>query len=172
MGQTPIGIGRMRKIDENTEKVKKYKVMNLTISLNKIEELDEAIDISCQISVPSPAEVQKYHNKQDWLKKIKDGGLLLTTKKDGHLAGYAICYREDRTFHIWNVGVLEDFRGMGMWKKMYERILDYAVKSGSDLLTLNTYKSKFSGMYSFCQKNGFVEYKIEDGKSYFIKHIP
>ena len=146
--------------------------MNLTLSLNDVDDLDQAIDISNQISVPSPAEAQKYHNKQDWLKKIEDGGLLVTTKKDRHMAGYAICYREDRIFHIWNVGVLESYRGQGVWKKIYERILDYAVKAGCDQLTLNTYKSKYSSMYSFCLKQRFVEYKIEDGKSYFIKHIP
>ena len=132
--------------------------MDLLMSLNKVEELDEAIDISNQIFVPSPAEALKYYNKQDWLKKIEDGGLLVTVKKDGHLAGYVICYREDQIFHIWNVGVLEDFRGLGIWKKMYGSILDYAIKSGCDQLTLNTYKSKFSSMYSFCQKHGFVEW--------------
>ncbi len=146
--------------------------MNLTISLNKTEELDEAIDISNQISVPSPAEAQKYHNKQDWLQKVKDGGLLVTAKQDRQMAGYAICYREDHIFHIWNVGVLESYRGQGVWKKIYETICQYATEKGCDRLTLNTFKSKFSGMYSFCLKSGFVEYKIEDGKSYFIKHIP
>lgn len=146
--------------------------MNLTVSLNKIEELHEAIDISNQISVPTPVEAEKYHNKHDWMKKIEDGGLLVTVKQDGQMAGYALCYREDHIFHIWNVGVLEDFRGLGIWKKMYETISQYAVKNGCNQLTLNTYKSKYSSMYSFCQKHGFVEYKIEDGKSYFIKHIP
>lgn len=145
--------------------------MDLLISLNKTEELDEAIDISNQIFVPSPAEALKYYNKQDWLKKIEDGGLLVTAKQDGHMAGYAICYREGHVFHIWNVGVLESYRGQGVWKKIYETIYQYATKNGCNQLTLNTYKSKFSGMYSFCQKNGFVEYKIEDGKSYFVKHI-
>ena len=146
--------------------------MSITLSLNDIDDLDEALDISNQISVPSPAEAEKYHNKQDWLKKIEDGGLLVTAKQDGHMAGYAICYREDHVFHIWNVGVLEDFRGLGIWKRVYETIYQYAIKNGCDQLTLNTYKSKFSSMYSFCIKHGFVEYKIEDAKSYFIKHIP
>ena len=146
--------------------------MSITLSLNDIDDLDEAIDISNQISVPSPAEAEKYHNKQDWLKKIIDGGLFVTAKQDGQMAGYAICYREDRIFHIWNVGVLESYRGQGVWKKIYETICQYAAEKGFERLTLNTFKSKFSGMYSFCQKHGFVEYKIEDGKSYFTKHIP
>jgi len=146
--------------------------MSITLSCNDIDDLDEAIDISCQISVPSPAEAEKYHNKQDWLKKIKDGGLLVTAKQDRQMAGYAICYREDQIFHIWNVGVLESYRGQGVWKKIYETIHQYATKNGFSQLTLNTFKSKFSSMYSFCLKQGFVEYKIEDGKSFFTKHIP
>lgn len=145
--------------------------MNLKISLNRIEELDTALDVSKQVFKPSPEEMQKYHNRKDWLEKISNGGLLITTKDTNTIVGFAICYPKKGNFHIWNVGVLKNYRGLGVWRQMYENILNFAKEKGFKNLTLNTYKNKFPDMYSFCLNHGFVVYKTEEEKSFFIKDI-
>lgn len=145
--------------------------MNLIINLNKIEELDEALEVSNLVFKPSPVEVEKYHNRNDWVEKIKNNGLLITAKNNNLMVGFSICYPKDGKFHIWNVGVLENYRKLGVWKQMYDAVLKFAIEKGFKHLTLNTYKDKFSNMYAFCLNQGFVEYKTEEGKSYLVKDI-
>ena len=145
--------------------------MEIVLHINKYEELDKALDISNQVFKPSAEELLKYHNKNDWSNKIDNGGLLITAWDNKKIVGFSICYPKEGNFHIWNVGVLENYRGFGVWKKMYEAIQKFALEKKFKQLTLNTYKNKFPNMYSFCLERGFREYKAEVGKSYFIKDV-
>lgn len=145
--------------------------MNLQISINKIKELDAVLDISRKVFEPSMEEIRRYHDRNDWLEKINNGGLLITVSDNMTPVGFAICYSKENYLHIWNVGVLEDYRKLGIWNEMYEHIIHFAELNKFKHLSLNTYKEKFPHMYSFCIKNGFREVKTEDGKSFFMKDI-
>ena len=145
--------------------------MNIKLDINKLEDLDDTIEVSKKIFNPTPEEEKIYHNKKDWLKKIKNNGLLITARANNELVGFSICYSKGNKLHIWIVGVLEKNRRFGIWKQMHQSISNYAQKNDLKHLTLNTYESRFPGMYNFCLKNGFKEYKVEKGKSFFIKNI-
>ncbi|HLE49451.1 MAG TPA: GNAT family N-acetyltransferase [Patescibacteria group bacterium] len=145
--------------------------MKITLHKNKIEELDNALYLSKQVFKPTSEEIKKYHNRDDWLNKINNVGLLLTVWNNKKMVGFSICYPKEENFHIWNAGVLENYRGFGVWKEMYEAILKFAIDKKYNHLTLNTYKNKFANMYSFCLKRGFKEYRVKEGKSYFIKDV-
>lgn len=72
-------------------------------------------------------------------------------------------------------GVLEKYRGLGLWNEMYKKIEEYAENKNFHKLTLNTYKDKFSVMYKFATTHGFNCYKTEVkdnlGKSFFEKKL-
>lgn len=136
--------------------------MTITYKQNNIEDLEEIFRISSVIFNPSPQEIEKHQNKDDWTKKIKNGGILITAYSDNTLVGFAICRKNDsETLHIWNVGVLPQFRKKGIWQEMYRQITTYAKDNGFVRITLNTFKSLFPEMYSFAQKEGFSCYETE-----------
>ncbi|MDO8503343.1 MAG: GNAT family N-acetyltransferase [bacterium] len=145
--------------------------MKIALHTNQLQELDQALEISNQIFDPSPKELQKYHDKNDWLNKINNGGLLVTAWNDNKIVGFSICHPKEQNFHIWNVGVLKDYRKLGIWKLIHEELQKFAKEKGYQHLTLNTYKSRFPGMYGFALDNGYVEYKTEGEKSFFTKTI-
>jgi GNAT superfamily N-acetyltransferase len=145
--------------------------MNIKLNINKLEELDKVLEVSKEIFKPGQEEERKYHNKEDWLRKIENDGLLIVAKDKNLVTGFSICYPKDDKFHIWNVGVLGNYRRFGVWKQIYESIIKFARKKSFKHLTLNTYKNKFPNMYKFCLKNGFEEYKTEGEKSFFVKEI-
>lgn len=145
--------------------------MKLTLHKNQLEDLDQALEISKTIFKPSPKELQKYHNKNDWLKKINEGGLLISVLNEREMVGFAVCYPKASKFHIWNVGVLKESRKAGIWKKMYKEIIKYAKGKNFKHLTINTYKTKYPRMYSFVLDNDYKEYKTKGDKSFFVKII-
>lgn len=145
--------------------------MRITLHLNVLEDLDQALEISNQVFEPSPEELQKYHDKSDWLNKINNGGLLVTSWDDNKMVGFSLCYPKEEKFHIWRVGVLKEYRKHGIWKMMHDEIKKFAKERKFKRLTLNTYKAKFPGMYAFVLGNGYVEYKTEGEKSFFTKAI-
>ena len=145
--------------------------MDITLHINQTEELDKALVVSKQVFKPSMEELQKNHDRNDWLDKINNGGLLVTAWNDKNMVGFSICYPKEWAFHIWNVGVLKEYRKLGIWKMMYEEIEKFSKKKKFDQLTLNTYKAKFPGMYNFVSDKGFTKYKTEGEKSFFTKEL-
>jgi len=145
--------------------------MNILLHTNQLEELDKALEVSIQIFEPSFEEHQKYHDKNDWLNKLNDGGLLVTAWDDKKVVGFSISYPKEQKFHVWNVGVLKEYRKLGIWKNMYNEIEKFAKGRKFEQLTLNTYKDKFPGMYNFVLDSGFTELKTEGDKSFFIKKL-
>lgn len=143
--------------------------MKIVLHINQLDELDEVLKISNEVFNPSLEELEKYHNKADWKQKISGGGLLISALADNRIVGFSICYPKDGNFHIWNVGVLNEYRKQGVWKLMHEEITKYAKRKGYNKLTLNTYKKKFPRMYAFALSNGYKEYRTEWEKSFFIK---
>jgi len=145
--------------------------MKIILHKNQIEDLDKTLEISIQIFEPSPEELQKYHNKNDWLNKINHGGLLVTAWDYKKMVGFSICYSKEQKFHIWNAGVLKEYRKLGIWRMMSDEIEKFAKEKDFKHLTLNTYKTKFPDMYAFVLDNGYEEYKTEGEKLFFIKAI-
>ena len=144
--------------------------------INKIEDLDEVLQVSEEVFEPNFQEKEKYHKKSDWLEKIKNG-LLISAVSNNQIVGFAICCKKETAFHIWNVGVLTKYRKIGIWQRMYKEIIKFAKDSGYRQVSLNTYKEKFPPMYKFCKKEKFIEKSIEVDpfsgyvKSMFIKQI-
>lgn len=144
---------------------------------NKINQLENILELSKDVFSPSKEDALKYHDKADWLNKINKNGLLISVKDKNKYIAFAICYqKEERILHIWNVGVQGEYRRMGIWKEIYQRILDYAIEKGYKYLTLNTYENKFPNMYKFAKREEFILTKKEittngDIKSCFIKEL-
>ena len=150
--------------------------MNVEYKSNELSDLDYVIEISKKVFTPTAKEILKSHTKEDWLKRMGNDGLLLTLYVENNLAGFAFCYiKEEGTMHIWQVGVLEQYRGHKLWSEMYKKIETYAGAKGFSRITLNTKRSKFPVMYKFAEEHGFNCYKTEmkDGieKSFFEKNI-
>jgi ribosomal protein S18 acetylase RimI-like enzyme len=145
--------------------------MRFSLRLNHLEDLDEVIRISIIIFNPNSVKLEKYHNKEDWRQKILNNGLLIAALDNDKIIGFSICYPREGGLHIWNVGVLEEYRKLGVWKLMHNGILEFAKIKKFKKLTLNTYKNNFPGMYAFVTKNGYKEYKSEKDKYFFVKRI-
>lgn len=136
--------------------------MTITYQHNAIGDLESVFKIATEIFDPTPEEIRKYQSKQGWIEKIQSGGLLITAYEENTPVGFAICRNHDNErLHIWNVGVVPQFRKKGVWKEMYRRIVEHAESGGYKRITLNTYKDLFPSMYSFVQKEGFSCYEIE-----------
>ncbi len=149
---------------------------NIEYKINDLSVLDEAITISLEVFHPSSKEIDEYHNKEDWKRKIKRNGLFIVVYVENKPAGFVLCYvKEKNTMHIWVGGVLEKYRGMGLWSGMYKKIEKYTIDKDFQRLTLNTYKDKFPVMFEFANMHGFLCYKteIKDDyeKSYFEKNL-
>lgn len=148
----------------------------IILHIDEIDELDEVLEVAQKIFQPNEEEKKRYHLRSLWLERINNG-LLISAVINEKIVGFAVCYKKDDALHIWNVGVLEEYRKSGVWRKMYEKIVKYSIEKGYSRLTLNTYKNKFPGMYSFASKEGFVVYKTgfdeltQDTKLMFEKMI-
>lgn len=133
---------------------------NVVLRINNIEDLDEVIEVGYEVFKPSLVEKEKYWKKSDWLIRM-DNGLLISAVFDDRIIGFAFCYKRENDFHIWNVGVLNKYRKMGVWRKMYEEIIKFAKDNNYSEISLNTYKENFPEMYDFCKKEEFLENKTE-----------
>lgn len=148
----------------------------IIVRINKKEDLGSVLKLAEDVFKPNREEKEKYHKKSDWLEKLNNG-LLVTAFVNEKIVGFAICYKKENDLHIWNVGVLPEFRKMGIWRRMYKEIIKYAKNENYEVLSLNTYKDKFPGMYNFCKIEGFSEYATEldslsgNVKSKFFKKL-
>ena len=106
----------------------------IILKINNTEDLDEILLVSEAVFKPNEQEREKYENKSDWLEKIKNG-LLVSAVIDNKIVGFSICYKKEDDFHVWKVGVLDEFRGIGIWRKMYDEIIKYAAENGFQKVT-------------------------------------
>ncbi len=131
------------------------------IDTNNIEQIDKILEAATKVFNPSQEELEKYHKKEVWLKKVSDGGLLVSITLDNMIVAFAICEKRNNKLHIWNVGVLSDYRKLGLWKQMHDLIIKHAKQEGFEKITLNTYKEKFPNMYTFVSEHGYKEISKE-----------
>jgi ribosomal protein S18 acetylase RimI-like enzyme len=132
----------------------------IILRVNKKEDLDVVLQLAEEVFKPNKEEKQKYHKKSDWQEKL-DNGLLVSAFVGEKIVGFAICYKKENDLHVWNVGVLEEYRKNGIWRMMFEEVMKFAKNKQFKTLSLNTYKEKFPGMYNFCKSESFVEYATE-----------
>jgi len=149
---------------------------NIVYKINSINNLDEVLAVANEVFSPNLEEKEKYFNKSDWVDRVING-FCVSALDDKKIVGFSISYGKDKDLHIWNVGVLDKYRKMGIWHKLYEKTIEYAVKNNYQSISLNTFEKKFPNMYSFCQKEGFIKYKTEIDslsgkiKSKFVKKL-
>lgn len=145
---------------------------NITYKINDLSDVPAAIEISKEIFHPSAEEIREYHDGDDWIHKINVGGLLVVAYVEEKPAALAMCYLKDQnTLHITIGGVLERYRGLGLWSAIFKKVEAYTKEHNHLRLTLNTYREKFPVMYAFAFTHGFTCYKTEMRhgfeKSYF-----
>ncbi len=142
--------------------------VKVEIEIGGVENLEDALRVSRIVFEPTPAEEEKYHKKEDWERKIREGGLLVIGKVDGKVAGFIVAYKTaDEVMHIWNAGVLSEYRKLGIFSNMFEELSVKCKQDGIKKLTLHTIEKKFPEMYRLVINKGFVEFEkewIEDEK--------
>jgi len=149
---------------------------DVVLKVNTIDDLDAVFAVADEIFQPNLQEKEKYFNKSDWIDRVING-FCVSALDDKKIVGFSISYGKDKDLHIWNVGVLDKYRKMGIWHKLYKKTIEYAIKNNYQSISLNTFKEKFPKMYAFCQKEAFVEYKTEIDsssgqlKSMFVKKL-
>ena len=138
---------------------------DLVVEVGSINDLGEAMEVAEEVFNPTLEEKQRYHQFTTWQERMEKG-LLIVGRCGEKIVGFAISYPKETDFHVWNVGVLSDYRKMGLWQMMYKKTEEYAISKGYKTISLNTYKDDFPSMYNFCKNNGFVEVLTEkDEKS-------
>jgi|GEM_PF-5135477 len=114
-----------------------------------------------------------FNSKEEWLRRISDGGYFVVCTSSTQVVGYAVCdVVENGDLKIWLVGVEPDCRKQGIWTRLYENIVRHAKNEGRTHVLLNTRPSKFPAMYSFLQSRNAEIYKTEpseEGEKFFAK---
>jgi GNAT superfamily N-acetyltransferase len=123
--------------------------------------LESALAVSIEVFTPSPEELSKYHQGESWQHCLHQGGILVLSTVENEVIGFAICYKNAESMHIWIAGVLEEYRKHGVWQEIHQTIVHYAVAHGKSKVTLNTYQSRFPNMFAFAVKNKYTETRVE-----------
>ncbi len=134
--------------------------MDIEYAVNNYDMLDGAMEVAVRVFEPNTEEIEKYHQRKQWEERARSGALVVATFNNS-VVGFAVCYPKETCFHIWNVGVLPEYRGQKIWQTMYGMIEAKAKSDGFKTLTLNTFPAKFTNMYRFAINNGFVETNSE-----------
>ncbi len=97
---------------------------------------------------------------QDKISHLPNPKIFLIKDKDIIIA-FAICYeRYPNYYHIWQLGVLEEYRGSGYGKALYEKV----EKTAQDLeykgVTMNTF-NKFANNLVLAISRGYKIYGLE-----------
>ncbi len=136
--------------------------VKIEIKVGGLYDLDEALRVADLVFEPEEAERVKYHNLEDWKEKLKQDGVLILGIVNGVVVGFILAFKKtESTLHVWNAGVLGEFRGMGIFSNMFEELTVVAKKRGVRKLTLNTIEKKFPAMYRLVINKGFKEYERE-----------
>lgn len=138
------------------------KNVKIEVEIGGIENLDEALLVSKIVFEPTPAEVEKYHNREDWHNKIEKDGVLVVGKADGKVVGFIVAYKTaDAVMHVWNAGVILEYRKMGIFSNMFEELSVRCKQEGIKKITLHAIEQRHPEMYKYVINKGFVEYEKE-----------
>lgn len=130
---------------------------------NDSSKIKDAIATSVIVMGPPTETFKKHYDPSEWQKKIDNGGLFICALDTNEVVGFAVCYKKsEETFHIWNVGVKEEYRGQGLWRSIYNQIEEFATQNNYRYLTVHTFEKTYPAMYAFLMKENFEITDIED----------
>lgn len=133
----------------------------LVIDNPSIDDLEEVIEVLNVVFSRFPGN-RTYLAKeaQDKISHLPNPKIFLIKEKDKVIA-FAICYeRYPSYYHIWQLGVLEGYRGNGFGKALYEEIETVAKELGYKGVTLNTF-NRFQINLILAIKRGYFIYELE-----------
>ncbi|KKT49967.1 MAG: GCN5-related N-acetyltransferase, partial [Candidatus Collierbacteria bacterium GW2011_GWB1_44_197] len=120
-------------------KVNNSKNVKVEIEIGGVENLDDALRVARLVYNPNEEEIKKYHNKENWRSKIEKDGILVVGKVDGEIVGFLLAYKTtDEVMHVWNAGVLSEFRRLGIFSNMFEELAVKCRQDGIKKITLHT----------------------------------
>ncbi len=127
-----------------------------------IEDFDKVIGLLNSIFEKFPGHVE-YTSREVFqrVSRSKDP-IILMANLDDRLVGFAICYegRLAGFYHMREIGVDGEFRGMGIASKLYEEIEKFAKESAYKGVTLNTF-NKFVDSLRLAIKRGYEIYDLD-----------
>jgi len=127
---------------------------------NDLRFLESAIELHDKVF--NETKQSFYNNKDEWLKRITNGGYFVVVNDGEYTKGFTVCdVTSEGGFKIWLAGVDAEARGKGVWSKMYDDVVMHAREKGYKYILLNTFPKKFPMMFSFLQKMNAEIYKKE-----------
>lgn len=136
--------------------------VKIEVEIGGVENLDSALAVARSVYNPNEEEIKKYHKKEDWQSKIEKDGLLIVGRVDGKIVGFILAYKTaDEVMHVWNAGVLSEYRKLGIFSNMFEELAVKCKQEGIKKITLHTIEKSFPEMYKYAINKGFVEYERE-----------
>ena len=126
-----------------------------------IKDLEEVIEVlNVVFSKFSGNRTYLAKEAQDKISHLPNPKLFIIKDKDIIIA-FTICYeRYPNYYHIWQLGVLEEYRGSGYGKALYEKV----EKTAQDLeykgVTMNTF-NKFANNLVLAISRGYKIYGLE-----------
>ena len=142
--------------------------MNIELITNPlIEDFDKVIGLLNQIFEKFPGYVEYTSTEVfERVSRSKDPMILMATL-EGRLIGFAICYegRLAGFYHMREIGVGEEVRGMGIASRLYEEIERFAKHQGYKGVTLNTF-NKFRESLRLAIKRGYEIYDLDKTHPY------
>ena len=97
---------------------------------------------------------------------INIGGMIFFCKVGDEVAGTAsLIPKDENTFEIAKVGVLEEFKSQGIGNLLIEYLLDYAHDKNAEFVVLYT-SEELKAAVGLYEKHGFEEVKLEKDSEY------
>lgn len=135
--------------------------MNISIKRLGKESIGEVLKISLSIFKPKDRK-ERHHNPRVWESYLDQGGLLFGAFEEDKLVGYNFGYPvNEKEYHYWMGGVLEEYRGFGIGRLLLEKMEEGIRKLGFSEVTVNTYEKLWTVQFEFLKRHG---YKITDQK--------
>jgi ribosomal-protein-alanine N-acetyltransferase len=101
----------------------------LEVDLTRVVEIEKA-------SMPSPWSKELFEEELR-----RERAQYFVVEKDGVVAGYMGYWEAPEEAHIINLAIGPEFRKQGLGQEMIERCLDFAIKRGARLATLEARES-------------------------------
>ena len=112
-----------------------------------------------EVDLPQVVEIEKASMPSPWSRELFEEELhrerahYFVVEKDGKVAGYMGYWEAPEEAHVINLAIGPEFRKQGLGQEMIERCMDYAVKRGARLATLEARESNTAArnLYEKCQ---------------------
>lgn len=129
-----------------------------------IDDLEEVIEVLNVVFSRFPGN-KTYLAKeaQDKISHLPNPKIFLI-KDNNNIIAFSMCYeRYPNYYHIWQLGVLEEYRGIGYGKSLYEKIEYVAKELGYKGVSMNTF-NRFQRNLLMAIKRGYKIYGLEENE--------